>query len=82
MDFAGLDELSVLAFASSKVVQCKETTEGGAQIILAVYRAPQRPSDAAMCGFSRRISQSGKFPLPPSFCKQSLMTLPPLLIEF
>jgi hypothetical protein len=27
-----------------------------------VYRAPQRPSDAAMCGFSRRISQSGKSP--------------------
>jgi hypothetical protein len=36
------------------------TTEGGAQIILDVYRAPQRPSDNAMCGFSRRISQSGK----------------------
>jgi hypothetical protein len=38
------------------------TTEGGAQIILDVYRAPQRPSDAAMGGFSRRISQSGKSP--------------------
>jgi hypothetical protein len=45
------------------------TTEGGAPIILDVYRAPQRPSDAAMCGFSRRISQSGKSPHqpPPSF---------------
>jgi hypothetical protein len=42
------------------------TTEGGAQIILDVYhRAPQRPSDAAMGGFSRRISQSGKPPTPP-----------------
>jgi hypothetical protein len=38
------------------------TTEGGAPIILDVYRAPQRPSDAAMGGFSRRISQSGKSP--------------------
>jgi hypothetical protein len=41
------------------------TAEGGAQIILDVYRAPQRPSDNAMGGFSRRISQSGK--PPPSF---------------
>jgi hypothetical protein len=36
------------------------TTERGAQIILDVYRAPQGPSDTAMYGFSRCISQSGK----------------------
>jgi hypothetical protein len=34
-------------------------TEGEVEIILAVYQAPQRPSNA-MGGFSRRISQSGK----------------------
>jgi hypothetical protein len=60
MDFAGLDELSVPAFRVIKSRAVLGTTEGRAEIILAVYRAPERPSDNAMGGFLRRISQSGK----------------------